>query len=291
VAKEVQQRSYIGSGGYERTHLTWMVDFKADMRGWSAAPVVDDYSFGLHLAWTRDRQTFTAGDLETALDFAALWKICAEASLPWLRERLASVVGTDAEWSFHVRLKDAALRAAARALAAMTPVDLADAAAAAMNAGVEWQPPSTRRSLFAPLWRVVLQGPQHFNVDTVMESADQALSDPRAAWRERQVASADGVDSDTVAGIVRSNPGMLDDCRRLIRGCRVLTDALATSAHDDGVVDGVYDDLVSFWRQSHQVRMLGVLATDLAPNLDKVDRALNITLGERAMVISARDRD
>src|SRR5262249_4010099 len=30
VARELQQRSYIGSGGYERTHLKWMVDFKAD---------------------------------------------------------------------------------------------------------------------------------------------------------------------------------------------------------------------------------------------------------------------
>ena len=291
VAKELEQRSYIGSGGYERTHLTWMVDFKADMRGWSAEPVVDEYGFGLHVAWIRDRQTFTADDLETALDFAALWKICDEAALPWLRARLAPVVGMDAEWSFHVRLRNAVLRAAARAVAAMTPGDLAGAAAAAMNPGVERQPPSVRRSVFAPLWRVVLQGPQHFNVETVMHSADQALSDPRAAWREREVASGDGVDPDTVAGIVRADPAMLDDCRRLIRGCRVLTDALATSARDDGVVEAVYADLVSFWRQSHQVRMLGLLATDLAPNLDEVDRALNIAVGERAVVISARDGD
>ena len=285
VAKELQQRSYIGSGGYERTHLKWMVDFKADMRAWSAEPVVDEYGFGLHVAWIRDKQTFTADDLETALDFAALWKICHEASLPWLRERLAPVVGMDAEWSFHVRLRNAALRAAARAIAAMTPIDLADAAAAAMNPGVERQPPAVRRSVFAPLWRVVLQGPQHFNVETVIEGADQTLSDPRAAWREREVASGDGVDPDTVAGTVRADPGMLDDCRRLIRGCRVLTDARATSARDDGVVEAVYGDLVSFWRQSHQVRMIGVLATDLTPKLDEVDRSLNIAAGEHAMVI------
>src|SRR5206468_1166459 len=87
ILKQAEWRSYIGSGGYERTRLTWMVDFKADMRAWASAPLVRDYNFGLHLAWIRDRQNFDADDLETALDFAALWNICPEASQQWLRGR------------------------------------------------------------------------------------------------------------------------------------------------------------------------------------------------------------
>ena len=288
IAKEVEQRSYIGSGGYERTHLTWMVDFKADMRGWSAVPMAGDYSLGLHIAWIRDMQTFTAGDLETALDFAALWKILPETSLPWLRERLSPLVGSQAEWSFHVRLKDDALRSAARGIAAMTAVDFAAVAGAAMDAGAVRQPPSIRRTLFTPLWRVVLNAPERFNVDIVARSADRVLPDPRAAWREREVAAADGIDADTVAGIVRSNPDTFDDCERLIRGCRVLTDALATSTRDDGVIENVYSDLVTFWRQSHQVRMLGALVTDLASDPSQIDRALNIGSGGRVIVISSR---
>ena len=51
----------------------------------------------------RDEQTFDADDLETALDFAALWSICPEASLPFVRSQLAGVVGQKAEWSYQLR--------------------------------------------------------------------------------------------------------------------------------------------------------------------------------------------
>jgi hypothetical protein len=289
VARKVESRSYIGSGGYERTHLTWMVDFKADMRGWAAVPLVTDYDFGLHLAWTRDRQTFDAGDLDTALDFAALWKICPERSLPWLRDRLSPFVGVDAEWSFHVRLGDTALRRVIEAIAAMAPVDFGAVAAAAMDAGVGRRPPSARRALFAPLWRAVLAGPDRFNVDAVTRFADVAVSDPQAAWREGQVAKARTVSPDTVAGVVLSNPGMFADSERLVRGCRSLVDALGASRRDDGVVEEVYADLAPFWSESHQVRMLGALVTDVAPDLDRVDRALRISSAAGATVISSRD--
>jgi len=59
ATRQVEQRSYIGSGGYERTHLEWMVDFKAGMRGWAAAPVVADFDLGLHVAWIRDLRPST----------------------------------------------------------------------------------------------------------------------------------------------------------------------------------------------------------------------------------------
>src|SRR5206468_10548270 len=147
----------------------------ADMRGGSAEPVVDDYRFGLHLAWIRDPQTFTPGDLETALDFAALWRICSEASLPWLRERLTPLVGSQAEWSFHVRLKDGAWRSAARAIAAMTPVDLAGVAGAAVDPGVDRHLPSVRRLVFEPLWRLVLQVAVWITLDIFVRSTHNVI--------------------------------------------------------------------------------------------------------------------
>jgi len=170
----------------------------------------------------------------------------------------------------------------------MTPVDLAGAAAAAMEPGAGGRPPSARRALFAPLWRAVLASAERYGVETIVRMADEVLSDAGAAWREREVVNARTAEPDTVAGIVSSNPGMFEDCARLIRGCRTLAGALDASAGDDGVIEEAYSDLAPFWSQSHQVRMLGALVTDLAPDPDRMDRALNVRSGTSAIVISWR---
>src|SRR5207244_1867862 len=126
-------RSYVGSGGYARSKLSWTADFAADMDHASASPLVGDYRFGLHLAVVRDEQTFNADDLETALDFAALWSICPETSIPFVREQLIDAVNRQAEWSFHLRVNDEALRLMAPVLGRMAPRDFAGAAASALD--------------------------------------------------------------------------------------------------------------------------------------------------------------
>src|SRR4029077_3137975 len=108
----------------------------ADMANARAIPLVGDYQFGLHLAMVRDEQTFDADDLETALDFAALWSICPEASLSFVRSQLEGFVGQKAEWSYPLRVHGHALRPVVRVIGSMTPHDFAAPAAAALDATV-----------------------------------------------------------------------------------------------------------------------------------------------------------
>jgi len=282
-------RSYVGSGGYARNKLSWTVDFAADMPGARVTPLVGDYQFGLHIAMVRDEQTFDADDLETALDFAALWSICPETALSVVRKQLAGVVNQKAEWSFHLRVNDEALRPMLRVLGSMTPRDFAGAAAAALDAAVI--PSMTaRRSTYEPLWQAVLNSAQAFNVETVRLSADTLLKSPDLANRERNVIRFGVFDQSTVASIVAVDTDWFADCARFTRGCRLLADAIAIQTPDNDKLPDVYDKLVRFWTQSHYVRTLGAVLVDVARSVGEfkgLERSLNLTSGTTTVVVSS----
>ena len=283
-------RSYIGSGGYARTKLEWTADFAADMAAGSASPNVGDYTFGLHLAVVRDTQTFNADDLETALDFAALWSICPESALPFVRTQLAGALNRDAEWSFHLRVNNEALRPMVRVLGSMAPRDFAGAAAAALDATAI---PSLqqRRSMYEPLWRAVLDSPDTFNVNRVVSLADALLQNPDRARQERLVTDNGIFDQSTVATVARFDTDWFSDCERFSTGCRLLADAIATPTIDDGTkIPDVYDKLVNFWTQSHSLRTLGAALVDVARSVGQfngLERTLQLTSGTTTVVVSS----
>ncbi|MGE5242868.1 MAG: hypothetical protein ACM3SQ_01390 [Betaproteobacteria bacterium] len=294
AATHEMTRSYIGSGGYARTKLTWAADFAADLTEWTARPQVREYRFGLHLAWTRDRQEFSDGDLADALDFAALWSICPESSLAWLRQHLAEAVEKQAQWSFHVRVADEALRPMFRVFGAMRPVDLAGAAAAAL--GRQWVASvSARRRMYAPLWRAVLESRDRFRLDAVAPLADRLLDRPELADRERWTASQRLYDPGTVAGIVAYDGEWPESADRFLRGCRLLADAIDSSAEDSDTIPEAYRHLASFWTESHYVRTLGAALVDAARTTGHaagVERTLRLSWGDASptatLVVSSR---
>ena len=289
VAKTIS-RSYIGSGGYERTDLSWTVDFAADMAHASLAPIVGDYVFGLHLAVVRDRQPFKPHDLDEALDFAVLWNICPEDAAPFVRRQLAVALNRPAEWSFHLRVNDEALRPMCRVLGSMAPRDFAGAAAAAL-AESPIASVARRRALYEPLWQTVLAAPDRCNAETVRLSADTLLHDAALAGRERLASVAvAGFDLATVAGTLRANDTWYADCASLSRGCRLLADALALPTRDTGNVADAYRKMVAFWTQSHYVRTLGAALVDCARAVGQfkgVERTLNLTSGAASIVIGS----
>jgi hypothetical protein len=289
--KKTVWRSYIGSGGYERTNLTWAADFKADATAFSAQPLVRDYDLGLHLAWTRDKQTFEDGDLERALDFAALWSICPESSLSVVRQFLADAVNQTAEWSFHIRVNDEALRPIARVVGSMTPRDFAPAAAAGMDPADGTQLVSVRRKTYAPLWQAVLQAQTECNATSAAAYADQTLGATALAMLERETAEHGMFNASTVAGLVGFNDTFAD-AQRFIQGCRLLADAIANGSPDTSAFDDVYRALVAFWTESHYVRTLGALLVDVARSvgqLEGVERTLCVGWGTTTLVVSSND--
>ncbi len=282
-------RSYIGSGGYERSRLSWTVDFAADMPHASAAPLVGDYTFGLHLAVVRDAQTFTPRDLDEALDFAVLWSICPESAIAAVRQQLASAINQQAEWSFQLRVNDEAWRVMCRMLGSMIPRDFAVAAAAALDPAAL---PSVaqRRSMYGPLWQRVLADEGSCNAETVRLSADTLVSEPALAGRERMAATAlAGFDLATVAGTVRADTNWFDDCARFSRGCRQLAGAIAVPTPDRGQVADTYRLMVGFWSESHYVRTLGAALVDCARAAGEfkgVERTLSLK-AKTALVVSS----
>ncbi|HUK36748.1 MAG TPA: hypothetical protein VLV86_22690 [Vicinamibacterales bacterium] len=288
LAKTIS-RSYIGSGGYERTKLSWTVDFAADMPHASTTPMVGDYQFGLHLAVVRDQQTFNAQDLETALDFAVLWNICPETAIAFVRSQLSPAIDKQGEWSFHLRVNDEALRPMVRVLGSMIPRDFAGAAAAALDPSLV---PSValRRKTWTPLWQLVLAGPDACHPDTARVSAQSVLNDPVLASRERDAADQKTIGFDTVAGTVRADDTWFPDCASFSRGCRLLADAIAVPTIDRGQIADVYRKMLAFWVQSHYVRTLGVALVDCARAVGQfkgVQRTLNFTSGGATTVISS----
>ncbi len=294
AASHTLLRSYVGLGGYARTNLSWSADFAADMSAWSPRPLVREYRFGLHLAWTRDPQPFTDGDLEAALDFAALWSICPEGLLAWLREQLSDALHQRAEWSFHVRVNDEALRPMLRRFGSMLARDLAGPAAAAL-APDRMASTSERRRTYTPLWQAALASPAAFDVDNVARRADTLLGSAELGNRERQAAERHAYDPTTVAGIVAYDTDWIDDAARFLRGCRLLADAIDTSAADTGTIPDAYRQLVRFWTQSHYVRTLGAALVETASAVGQikgVERTLRLAYdGEppkTAVVVSSK---
>ena len=289
VTAGTMQRSYLGTGGYSRNKLSWTIDFAADMTTGARSPLVGDYRFGLHVAMLREPQTFTAADLDTALDFAALWSICPEGSLPFVRQQLAGAVDQQAEWSFHLRVNDEALRPIFRVLGSMTPRDFAGAAAAALDAtGV----PSVieRRRTYEGLWRAVLDSAGAFTTDTVRARASLLLKNANLARKERDALEHHFFDQSTVATIVGFDPGWFLDCQTFSQGCRLLADAVATPTADRGTIPEVYRRLVPFWTQSHYVRTLGAALVDVARlvgQFNGIERTLNLESGSTTIVMSS----
>src|SRR5262245_55128845 len=66
------QESYLGARSYTGTWVgersEWGVDLKADMKNYSAEPLVNDYSFGIHLLWSIEQKDLSPTELEEWLD-------------------------------------------------------------------------------------------------------------------------------------------------------------------------------------------------------------------------------
>ena len=276
-------RSYIGSGGYAAAtcrgpSISRPTCERARSAGWRLS-VRSAPRHGARRTDLRCRR------LETALDFAALWSICPEASLSFVRSQLEGFVGQKAEWSYQLRVNDEALRPMVRVIGSMTPHDFAAAAAAALDATVV---PSAaeRRRTYEPLWQTVLNSPEAFNIDTVRRSADTRLKRADLAHRERNVVS----DQSTVASVVALDTDWFIDCEQFTRGCRLLADAIATPTPDIKKLPDVYKKLVGFWTQSHYVRTLGAVLIDVARSVGQfkgVERVLNLTSGTTTVVVSS----
>ena len=174
-ADGAEQRSYLGLRGYTGKWVgetfEWTVDLRADMKVYASPVTINDYTFGLHLAWTADRRTRSpTGNCSSGWT----WRCCG-------RSRPTRAPPTSGGARAGRRRAGAALAAPhraerRRARGAAAPGQLTpESYAGAMAAAMPWmdghparQDARQRRALYTPLWEQALSGIERRGDDDVV---------------------------------------------------------------------------------------------------------------------------
>jgi hypothetical protein len=279
------QESYLGarsySGSWIGEEIQWGVDLKADMQDYAAEPLVDDFSFGVHLLWTVDQKRLSGSELEGWLDAAVVWRVCRESDVPDLRGRLSAMLGRHATLNIQVTCSNEVLRALLPRLATAPVREFAPALAAAMP----WMKLSEarssageRRRLYAPLWTLYLEKPDRSQADfaAAAEQHVQAEGRPELRLAER---TPSGTNPFSFAGLTQINGDTRGACQAFTRGCNILHTAILSRARNEKTIDKAVSAMNDLWAQSHHVRAIGVYLLDAAEragSLGDVTRTLTV---------------
>ena len=275
------QRSYLGMRGYKGTWVgetfEWMVDLRADMKGYAKPVKVSSYSFGLHLVWSSKQNSLSANELEQWVDVAQLWKVVPDDGAMEVRAALAAALKKDAKISVQLTVPNTVLRSVLPMLAAARPEQFAQALAAAMP----WRSDHEgrrdlrrRRALYTPLWEhalsdVTLSGSEWASAasEHLKEAGEGTL-----AFFERT-----NTQSDTFASMVQINGNTREICQRFTTGARALQSNITNDEEDKRSIPAAFKLMDDLWTQSHHVRAVGVRILDMATDtgqLQDVTRTL-----------------
>ena len=264
------QESYLGARSYTGTWVgetsEWGVDLKADMKNYSAEPLVSDFSFGVHLRWSSEQQLLSPAELEEWLDSGILWRVLRDQDVIDARATLAGALQRRAALTVQVTISNSAFRAMLPGLAASSPVSLAPALAMAMpwmKGSEARRSAARRRALYTPLWSLYLERGGHTQSDlaAAAERHVKRQGHPELVLTER---TPSGRNAFSFAGLTHINGDTRGACAGFLRGCTILHTAIASGARNQKTIDkavGAMDDL---WQQSHHVRAIGTYLLDAA---------------------------
>lgn len=284
--QERVQESYLGARGYKGSwageSFEWKVDLKADMKSFASEPRVNDFSFGIYLAWVATQRRLSASELEQWLDLATIWGVLDAAGLAEIRGRMARAIGRDAQISVHIVVPNAVLRSVLPLLSVMPATEFAGAFAAAMP-WMEESPARSnaaeRRSLYAPLWATAL-GERRLSMGELAGlAADRVRAEGHPELVVRETRFLDMPDPFSFAGLVRLNGDTRGACLAFARGARILQSAIDSGARNQKTIDKAVREMNDLWAQSHHVRAVGVHLLDLAGRvgqLGEVTRTMSV---------------
>ena len=282
------QESYLGARSYTGQWIgeksQWGVDLKADMKDYAAEPLVNDYSFGIHLLWVSEQKALSGSELEQWLDSAVLWRVLREQDLVETRAALAAAVGNDASLTVQLTIPNTVLRTLLPALAAAP----ADAYASGLAAGMPWMKisqarssVSRRRQVYAPLWALYLHDPERPLASLAQAASDHVKKEGHGEMAAREVMTLHGPDPFSFAGLTHINGDTRAACDAFSRGARILDTAIASGARNQKTIDKAVGEMDDLWTQSHHVRAIGAYL------LDAADRAGVLGHVTRTMTVEA----
>ena len=278
-------RSYTGSWVGEKSE--WGVDLKADMKNYAAEPLVNDYSFGIHLLWLVEQSELSASELEEWLDSGVVWRVFREQDLIDTRARLATALSNRASLNVQITIPNGVVRAVLPALAAAPIESFASSLALAMpwmKASDARQSAARRRQLYAPLWTMYLAHPDH----TQGEFAASAERHVIEAGRTELILTERtpfGPNPFSFAGLTHINGNTAGACAAFTRGCNILDSAITSGARNQKTIDKAVREMDDLWSQTHHVRAIGAYL------LDAAERAGVLADVTRTMTVDVDDMD
>jgi hypothetical protein len=307
-------RSY--EGDWNGDTVKWTVDFKAEMKNFSAgtSPTTCEFFYGLSLRWDWGEKSLSEGELKTYLDNAAIWRVVSPGGVEEAAAKLADRLGRKADVSLELTIDHNALRyllplAAnpseqifwdGKEVSGDRKIDAfgVKALARAMPYNAEFagrRHVNYREQLYAPLWT------SYFNSDSrsISNYADDAADhigrkgSDVPGYRELAAQEKQGEKfKGTFAAMIAlhqnalGTPGVHRSWGRFVKGLKTLANILKMeSCLPYENVEQSFNDMAQFFGQSLYVRALGVFLMDCAERNNMVGdpaikRSLTLTFGE-----------
>ena len=285
------QESYLGARSYTGTWVgeksEWGVDLKADMKNYADPPLVNDFSFGIHLHWLIEQKDLSPGELEEWLDSGVIWRIFREQDVIDIRARLAPALSNSASLNVQLTIPNSVVRAMLPVLAASPVESFAPSLALAMpwmKISDARQSAARRRQLYTPLWATYLANPDH-SVSQFAAVAEQHVKDAGRTELILTERTPFVPNPFSFAGLTNINGNTLGACAAFTRGCSILNTAINSGARNQKTIDKAVGEMDDLWQQSHHVRAIGAYL------LEAAERAGVLADVTRTMTVDVKDMD
>ncbi|HUR80693.1 MAG TPA: hypothetical protein VM733_07995 [Thermoanaerobaculia bacterium] len=215
----------------------WIIDLKAQMNEYAAAPTSLDFDYGLHLLATIERGAISDGDIARILDFAEMWGVC-----PPPPDTFADAIGQKGSLRVQLLLERDALIAAFA-----DDVDVASFAsplAMAMPYSSTFPERRTYRSrleTYGAAWDAWLRNapPRALSMTSGLSIIEKQGGAGSFAW---------------ITG--EGHPQLRQNLESFTHGARSLH-TLMTTAQPPDAIGAAYDALSAFWSQRLYVAAVG----------------------------------
>ena len=257
------------------------------MKNYSAEPLVNDFSFGIHLHWLVEQKDLSPSELEEWLDSGIIWRVFREQDVIEARARLAPALSNPASLNVQITIPNSVVRAVLPDLAASP----ADSFAPWLALAMPWmkvsdarQSAARRRQLYTPLWAMYLANPEH-SQGQFAAAAEQHVKEAGRTELVLTERTPVGPNPFSFAGLTHINGNTLGACTSFTRGCNILNGAINSGARNQKTIDRAVGEMDDLWQQSHHVRAIGAYL------LDAAERAGVLADVTRTMTVDVENMD
>jgi hypothetical protein len=144
-----------------------------------------------------------------------------------------------------------------------------------------------RGELYAPLWAMYLEHPDHSQGEYAA-AAEQHMKEAGRTELVLTERTPFGPNPFSFAGLTQINGNTRDACAAFTRGCSILNTAINSGARNQKTIDKAIGEMDDLWAQSHHVRAIGaylLAAAERAGVLSDVTRTMATDIGGTDSVV------